>query len=194
MRKRVKTTDSQHDFPVADNVLRRRFNPSSPNKAWASDITYLHTEEGFLFLCVILDLFSRRVVGYSLAPHMRTEFCLDALKMAKGVSGIVKDVVHHSDRGSQYASHAYRNSLHEDDIICSMSRKGNCWDNAVAESFFATLKTELTYRFHWRTRSELEREVVKYIHWYNGRRRHSSLEYKSPVQYEREYYAAELAA
>jgi putative transposase len=181
------TTDSEHANPVAANVLGRRFDPGAPNTVWATDITYLWTWEGWVYLAVVLDLFSRRVVGWALAEHLRTELVLGALQMALGRRRPPAELVHHSDRGSQYASDAYRAVLREHGIVCSMSRRGNCWDNAVVESFFATLKTELIHRHSWPHRCEVTRAVPEYIEvFYNRHRVHSFLAYRSPADYEEE--------
>ena len=145
-RKFKATTDSKHDLPIAQNVLSRDFTTTEPDRAWVADMTYIWTTEGWLYLAVIIDLFSRRVVGWSMAEHMRTELVLTALEAALGQRlPSLTGLVFHSDRGSQYASGDYRAALHKADITCSMSRRANCWDNAVAESFFGTLKTELIY-------------------------------------------------
>ena len=179
------TTDSNHRFPVAPNVLMRDFEVDAPNTAWVTDITYLATLEGWLYLAVILDLFSRRVVGYAMSERIDRELVLEALRKALLSREGVRDLVHHSDRGSQYASHDYREALDEAGIMCSMSRRGNCWDNAVAESFFGTLKTELLYPLPLQTRSATRTAVADYIEiFYNVRRRHSSLDYQSPVEFE----------
>jgi len=181
------TTDSQHANAVAANVLARQFEPSAPNTVWATDITYVWTWEGWLYLAVVLDLFSRRVVGWALADHMRTELVLNALQMALGRRRPAAELVHHSDRGSQYASDAYRAVLREHGIVCSMSRRGNCWDNAVVESFFATLKTELIHRRSWPTRRAVTTAITEYIEvFYNRHRVHSFLAYHSPADYEEE--------
>jgi len=186
-RRWCRTTDSQHANPVAANVLARQFQPRGPNTVWATDITYVWTWEGWLYLAVVLDLFSRRVVGWALADHMRTELVLDALQMALGRRRPPAELVHHSDRGSQYASDAYRAVLREHGIVCSMSRRGNCWDNAVAESFFATLKTELIHRRSWPLRREVATAITEYIEvFYNRHRLHSFLAYRSPADYEEE--------
>ncbi len=179
------TTDSQHAHAVAANVLGRRFEPRAANTVWATDITYVWTWEGWLYLAVVLDLFSRRVVGWALADHMRTELVLNALQMAVGRRRPPAELVHHSDRGSQYASDAYRAVLREHGIVCSMSRRGNCWDNAVVESFFATLKTELIHRRSWPLRRDVAAAVTEYIEvFYNRYRLHSFLAYRSPADYE----------
>jgi putative transposase len=179
------TTDSRHRFPVAPNVLMRDFDIDAPNTAWVTDITYLATLEGWLYLAVILDLFSRRVVGYAMSERIDRELVLEALRKALWSRPEARDLVHHSDRGSQYASHDYRDALDKAGIMCSMSRRGNCWDNAVVESFFGTLKMELLYEFPLQTRSATRSAVADYIEtFYNVRRRHSSLDYQSPVEFE----------
>jgi transposase InsO family protein len=179
------TTDSKHRFPVAPNLLMREFDVEAPNTAWITDITYLATLEGWLYLAVILDLFSRRVVGYAMSERINRELVLEALRKALMHRPETRDLIHHSDRGSQYASHDYRNALDQAGITCSMSRRGNCWDNAVAESFFGTLKMELLYELPLQTRSATRNAVADYIEaFYNIRRRHSSLDYQSPVEFE----------
>lgn len=183
-----RTTDSAHDWPVAANVLNRQFATSAPNRVWGSDITYLWTGEGFLYLAVVIDLFSRRVVGWAMATHMRAELVSDALRMALGRRCPPKALVHHSDRGSQYASGSYRQILLDQQIVVSMSRRGNCWDNAVVESFFATLKTELVRPSAWPSRRQMRNAVAEYIEvFYNAHRLHSSLGYCSPNEYERKF-------
>ena len=188
------TTDSRHGLAIKDNLLAQRFAVLEPNSTWVTDITYLWTLEGWLYLAVILDLFSRRVVGWSMSDSLKRELALDALKMALDDRQPLAGLVHHSDRGSQYASSEYQRLLAENGIIGSMSRAGNCWDNAVAESFFATLKLELVYQTQWRTRAEARSAVFDYIEvFYNRRRRHSALGYLSPDQFERRNYES-LAA
>ena len=180
------TTDSRHDLPIAANVLDRCFVASEPNRIWVTDITYLWTHEGWLYLVVILDLFSRRVVGWSMSERITRQLAIDALAMALSRRRPPRGLIHHSDRGSQYASGDYRQMLDQHGIVCSMSRRGDCWDNAVAESFFATLKVELVYEREWETRVEARAEVFEYLEvFYNGERRHSSLGYVSPVAFER---------
>lgn len=180
------TTDSKHNDAVADNILDRDFTPEAPNQVWATDITYVRTWEGWMYVAVVLDLFSRRVVGWATAAHMRTELVLNALGMALGRRVPDAGLLHHSDRGSQYASAAYRDALSDNGIVCSMSRKGDCWDNAVVESFFATLKKDLIYRHPWATRKAAHAAIADYIEFfYNSRRKHSTLGYLSPVAYER---------
>jgi putative transposase len=194
-RRSVRTTDSNHRHPVAPNVLERDFSPVQPNSTWATDITYVWTGEGWLYLAVVLDLFSRMVVGWSMSEHIDTTLVLGALEMALEGRQPPKGLIHHSDRGSQYASTEYRQALASRGIQCSMSRKGNCWDNAVVESFFGTLKSELVYRTHFATRHQARLELFEYIEvFYNRKRRHSSLGYLSPWEYERTALPAKLAA
>lgn len=182
-----KTTDSKHDRALAKNILARDFDVDAPNKVWAGDITYLWTAEGWVYLAVILDLFSRKVVGWALADHMRTDLVLEALLNALRDRLPGGDLVHHSDRGSQYASDDYRAALKAHGIECSMSRRGDCWDNAVVESFFGTLKTELDAEDHWEKRAEARYDVFDYIEvFYNRQRRHSYLGYVSPARFEAE--------
>ncbi len=179
------TTDSRHPFPIAPNLLMRDFEVDSPNTAWVTDITYIATLDGWLYLAAILDLYSRRVVGYAMSERIDRHLVLEALDEALRCRPGAIDVVHHSDRGSQYASHDYRDALAEAGITCSMSRRGNCWDNAVAESFFGTLKMELLYELPLQTRSVTRVAVAEYIDsFYNVRRRHSSLDYMSPLEFE----------
>ncbi len=179
------TTDSRHSLPVAGNQLNRNFTASAPNKIWVTDITYIWTREGWTYLAAILDLFSRRVVGWSMDSHLDRTLALDALGMALRTRRPEAGLVHHSDRGVQYASADYQGQLRQRGIICSMSRKGDCWDNAVAESFFSTLKAELVHRTDYVSRSQARASVFEYIEaFYNGRRRHSALGYVSPVEHE----------
>lgn len=185
------TTDSDHDLPVAPNVLDRRFDGWSVDRAWVADITYLRTDEGWLYLACVLDLGSRRIVGWSLSEHMQASLVCDALRSAYGSRRPAAGLVMHSDRGSQYASEAHRALLDECGMVQSMSRRGNCWDNAAMESFFKTLKVERTYRVHYRTRAQARLDVVNWIEgYYNRRRLHSSIGYRSPVSFERGLNAA----
>ena len=180
-----RTTDSCHPFPVADNVLARDFEAEKPNQAWVTDITYIETGDGWLYLAAILDLFSRRVVGWATSDRITRQLTLDALDMALRTRRPGTGLLHHSDRGSQYASDDYRAALAARGIVCSMSRKGDCWDNAVAESFFGTLKTELIYQENYTTHNQARASVFEYIEvFYNRKRRHSSIGYVSPETFE----------
>ena len=186
-RRFIQTTESRHAFPVARNLLARNFTPDGPNRVWATDITYIHTRRGWLYLAVILDLFSRKVVGWSMQPHMDRRLVLDALDMAIDARRPAPGtLVHHSDRGIQYACNDYRQALADAEIAVSMSRKANCWDNAPVESFFSTLKHELVYRTTFDDHDAARTALFQYIEvFYNQRRLHSSLGYLSPVEYER---------
>jgi putative transposase len=180
-----RTTDSRHNLPIAGNILNRQFSVTRANSVWCSDITYLWTHEGWLYLAVIIDLFSRKIVGWSLKRHMDVSLVSDALKMAYHRRLPGKGLIHHSDRGSQYASHAYQDLLLKNRMICSMSRKGNCWDNAVVESFFHSLKTERTSEKRYLTRNEARKDVIDYIEmFYNSHRLHSTIGYRSPNKFE----------
>jgi putative transposase len=182
---RVRTTDSHHDLPVAENLLGRPFDPASPNEAWVADITYIPTREGWLYLAAVEDLFSRMVVGWSMAEHMESRLVVDALEMAVQRRLPEEGLLAHSDRGSQYASEHYQGLLARHGIACSMSRRADCWDNAPMESFFASLKKELVHDADFATRAEARAAIFEYIEvFYNGQRRHSSLGYVSPVEYE----------
>jgi len=182
------TTDSNHDLAVAANVLDRGFEVDAPDVAWVTDITHVWTSEGWLYLAAILDLFSRRVIGFAMSARNDRALALEALSMAVGRRMPDAGLVHHSDRGVQYASDDYQRALVELGAICSMSRKGNCWDNAVAESFFATLKTELVYLTRFKTREEARNAIFDFIEsFYNHRRRHSTLGYLSPAEYENQF-------
>lgn len=179
------TTNSKHDMAVAANHLDRRFEPLAPNTRWGADITYIWTQQGWLYLAIVLDLFSRRVVGWSMQPTMERTLVIDALKMALEFRKPSAGLLHHSDRGRQYASKDYQELLREAAMCCSMSRKGNCWDNAPVESFFATLKRERIHHRRYRSRAEARADIFQYVEvWYNRKRRHSSLDYLSPVDYE----------
>lgn len=188
-RYRVKTTDSDHSLPIAPRIFQTEepeTHPIKPNRVWASDISYIPTDEGFLFLATYLDLFTRKVTGFAVEDHMRTELLLQALQMALGRERpTAGKLLSHSDQGSQYASGVYSEELELRGITASMSRRGNCYDNAFAESFFATLKKELIYRNHYKTKAEAKKAIFEYIEvWYNRQRLHSSLGYRSPVQFE----------
>jgi putative transposase len=182
------TTDSKHNLPVAENVLDRKFEVDSPDVAWVTDITYVWTAEGWLYLAAILDLFSRRVVGLAMSERIDRELVLEALRVAIGRRTPNLGLVHHSDRGSQYASGDYQQALDQLGVVCSMSRKGNCWDNAVAESFFATLKTECIYRRRFATRAEARKAIFEFVEvFYNRRRRHSTIGYMTPTEFEMKF-------
>jgi putative transposase len=178
------TTDSTHGLPVAPNLLDRNFAPAVPNQAWAADLTYIWTEEGWLYLAVVLDLFNREIVGWSLKPRMTTDIVTDALTMAWFRRKPGPGLLHHSDRGSQYASQAFQQTLAEYGMTCSMSRKGNCWDNAPTESFFNSLKNERVHGTRYATRAGARTDLFDYIEvFYNRSRRHSTLGYQSPIQF-----------
>ena len=180
-----RTTDSSHSLPIAPNLLARDFTADAPNQIWVSDITYVRTWEGWLYVAAIIDLFSRRVVGWAVADHMRTELALEALHMAITQRRPKPGLTHHSDRGSQYASDSYQRELSKHGMLCSMSRKGNCWDNAVAESFFGRLKEELIDREVWPTKRRTQAAIIEFIAcFYNSKRLHSTLGFMSPMEYE----------
>jgi transposase InsO family protein len=186
------TTDSKHNLPIAPNLLERNFTPDAPNQVWTSDITYLWTDEGWLYLAIVLDLFNREVVGWSLKPRMTADIVTDALTMAWFRRKPAAGLMHHSDRGSQYAGHAFQAKLKEYGMICSMSRKGNCWDNAPSESWFGSFKNERVYGEHFGTRDEMMAMAFEYIEvFYNRKRLHSTLGYKSPTQFLKDWLAAQ---
>lgn len=187
-RKKYKvTTDSNHKYPLFDNLVNRQFTMMQPNQAYVSDITYIWTQEGWLYLAVVIDLYSRKVVGWSMSSRMKTQLVCDALKMAIWQRQPEPGLIHHSDRGSQYASHAFRELLDKHGFKGSMSRKGNCWDNSVAESFFGRLKQERVQWQNYQTRYEAQQDILQYITmFYNSHRLHSFLGYQSPNQFEAE--------
>jgi len=188
------TTDSNHKLPVAPNLLEQDFTATAPNQAWVGDITYIWTAEGWAYLAVLLDLYSRRVVGWALRKSLSREVALSALELALTCRRPSPGLVHHTDRGSQYASHEYRGKLAQHGAACSMSAAGNCYDNAVAESFFATLKKELVHGCAFETRSEAYDAISHYIeNYYNAKRRHSAAGNQSPINFELAY-SAQLAA
>jgi putative transposase len=179
------TTDSAHDLPVADNLLDRQFEVARANEVWLADITYIPTREGFLYLAAVEDLYSRLVVGWSMADHMESRLVVDALQMAVARRLPAEELLAHSDRGSQDASDHYQSLLGKHGIVCSMSRRGDCWDNAPMESFFASLKKELVHDADFATRAEARTALFEYIEvFYNNQRRHSSLGYVSPAEFE----------
>ena len=182
---RARTTDSTHAHPVAPNVLDRDSSADAPNRKWAADITYVATDQGWLYLAAVIDLCSRKVVGWAMGDHLRAQLCTEALDMALKRRRPGAGLVHHSDRGVQYACADYRDLLRSQGIECSMSRRGDCYDNAVVESFFKTLKVELVYHQRYQTREQARRSVFEYLEvFYNRRRLHSSLGYVSPEQFE----------
>ena len=186
-RKYKATTDSTHALPLAENVLNREFEQEAPDRVWLADITYIWTLEGWLYLAAVLDAHSRKIVGWSMSHRLHSSVVMDALRMALGrrCPDQAASLLHHSDRGSQYASQAYRDLLRDHNITCSMSRKANCWDNAMMESFFATLKKERVHHETYATREAARQSVFGYIElFYNTRRLHSALGYLSPEQYE----------
>lgn len=185
-----RTTDSNHPFPIADNLLERKFEAEAPNRIWVTDITYIGTREGWLYLAAIVDLYSRAVVGWATSALIDADLCLAALDMAIQSRRPAPGLIHHSDRGSQYASYKYRRALEKQGMICSMSRRGDCWDNAVAESFWGTLKNELHEEGDFYNRAHARSVIFEYIEdFYNGRRRHSSINYRSPREHEALYKA-----
>jgi transposase InsO family protein len=189
------TTDSKHKLPIAPNELARDFEVIAPNVAWVTDITYVWTREGWLYLAALLDLFSRRVVGWATSDNLSTTLALDALAMAVRARKPPQGVIHHSDRGCQYASEDYREALAAAGIRRSMSRKGDCWDNAVAESFFSSIKAELIHDADFHDRRSAAAAIDEYIHvFYNRQRRHSHNDYLSPVEFELKAQIAAKAA
>jgi transposase InsO family protein len=194
-KKYIITTDSKHDLPIADNILNQQFTAGAPDEKWSTDITYIWTKEGWLYLAVVLDLFSRRIVGWSMQPTLAKDLVIAALQMALSMRQPACGLLHHSDRGSQYASNEYQKVLKKDGLQPSMSRRGNCYDNAAMESFFATLKKELVYHQSYHTHREAKRDIFYYIEvWYNKKRRHSSLSYLSPEEYEQNWQQLSLVA
>jgi putative transposase len=192
---RVTTTDSRHSLPTAPNLLNRNFTVAAPNQAWAGDITYIPTGDGWLFLAVVIDLFSRRVVGWSMQPQMRSSLVIDALEMAWLQRSPDKSTgrIFHSDRGSQYASHEFSQVLQTRGIAASMSRKGNCWDNSPSEALFASLKVERLHGQRFETIREAKDETLAWLLWYNQSRMHSTLNYVSPDQFEQQWQHRQTA-
>jgi putative transposase len=193
-KKRKMTTKANKNHPKAANLLDRAFTAVCPNEKWTTDITYIPTAEGWLYLAVILDLFSRRIVGWSMSERINSKLVMNALNMAVQQRNPEPDLLHHSDRGSQYTGGQYRNLLSDSIMLSSMSRTGNCWDNAPSESFFGTLKTELTHHRAYETRNEAKTDIFFYLEgFYNSRRRHSTLGYVSPDAYEAAFYKYQTA-
>jgi transposase InsO family protein len=190
-RKFVVTTDSKHNLPVAPDLVQRKFNPEAPNQIWSGDITYIATDEGWVYLAAVIDLFSRQVVGWSMKDHMQTSLVKDALTMARFRRRPAAGLIFHSDRGSQYCSYEFQNALKGWDMRSSMSRKGNCWDNAPTESFWGRLKTACLYGKKFATRQEAMDAVLDWMAFYNHRRLHSTLGYLSPMQFEQRWHAAQ---
>jgi len=192
---RVTTTQSRPDLPVAENLLNRQFRVPAPNQVWAGDITYIETDEGWLYLAVVLDLFSRQVIGWALAEDLRQELVIDAFQMAWFRCGLKHQagLLFHSDRGSQYTGEAFQNLLRQCRVQPSMSRKGNCWDNACSETLFGSLKVERLHGQRFATRQQARNEVLDWLHWYNWKRLHSTLNYASPMEYERAWKKRSLA-
>ena len=192
-RKFKATTNSKHNWPVAPNLLERNFSADEPNKIWVTDITYIWTWEGWLYLSFVLDLFSRGVVGLAMSERITDDLTQNALNQAIGRRNPQSGLIHHSDRGSQYASGDYQALLKQHGIIPSMSRKGDCWDNAVAESFIHTLKVEKVNRYRFKTRDEAKNKIFEYVEmYYNRKRTHSSLGYFSPFDYEKRSFPSLL--
>ena len=189
-RRRVRTTIIDKGATAASDHVNRDFNPPAPNVKWCGDITYLHTGEGWLYLATVIDLFSRRVIGWAAADHMRTELVADALTMAVATrGGHVAGVVFHSDRGSVYTSRTFGELCDSHGVVQSMGATGVCWDNSVAESWFGTMKRELAHRRRWATRAEARRDLIRWIEgWFNSRRLHSTNNYNSPIDWENQYY------
>lgn len=191
VRKFKTTTDSKHSLPVAPNLLNQNFKTTAPNQVWVSDITYIWTWEGWVYLAVIIDLYSRQVIGWATSSRINKELVLAALRQAIGRRVVLPGLIFHSDRGSQYASNDVRKLLQSHKILQSMSKKGDCYDNAVAESFFATLKLELVYPDFFRTREQANIQLFEYIEiFYNRQRLHSTINYAVPVQFEQSNHAA----
>lgn len=188
----VVTTDSKHDLPIAPNLLNRNFQPDAPNCVWTSDITYIQTDEGWLYLAVVLDLYSRQVVGWSMQPHMQTSPVADALRMAWFRRRAEPGLISHSDRGSQYCSYVYQQTLAEYGMQSSMSRKGNCWDNAPTESLWGSLKVGRLYGMRFETRRQAMDEVIDWLTYYNHKRLHPTPGYISPMQFGQNWFAAQL--
>jgi len=194
-RKFKATTDSKHTLPVAENLVNQQFEATAPNQIWLSDITYIPTEEGWLYLTGHKDIFTGEIVGYAMGARMTKNLVSQSLFRAVAAKRPVPGLIHHSDRGSQYCSHEYRKLLDQFHMRASMSRKGDCYDNAPMESFWGTLKSELVHHCHYKTREQAIREITEYIEvFYNRQRRQARLGYLSPAVYERQFYARQIAA
>lgn len=180
------TTDSKHNFNIADNLLNRKFDVQQPNTYWTTDITYVWTLEGWMYLAVVMDLYSRQIIGWSIADNMRTEMCLQALQMAYWRRKPNAGVMHHSDRGSQYASGKYQEMLSTMEMIPSMSGKGECWDNAPTERFFRSFKYEQMHYYRLKTKKDAELCILDYLAYYNSKRPHTTLGYLSPMEFEQQ--------
>jgi transposase InsO family protein len=188
---RPSTTDSKHELPIANNIIERDFAASSPNRKWGCDITYVATSEGWLYLAVVLDFYSRRIVGWATDSCLHAKLCCDALKMAMLRRQSPEELIHHSDRGVQYACQEYRQLLQRHNVTQSMSRRGNCWDNAMVESLMHTLKVECVHQNKFATKQQARKEIGDYIErFYNMKRKHSALDYQSPNDYEQYYQLA----
>jgi putative transposase len=185
------TTDSNHRLPIAANLVARNFSPVALDQIWASDITYIDTGEGWLYLAVMIDLFSRRVVGFAMAPHMRSELVIDALRMGWFRRRPAKGLIVHTDRGSQYCGEAFQDTLKAYGMVSSMSRKGNCWDNAPTESLWSRLKAARVHGVKFATHQQAISEVMDWLHFYNQKRLHSTLGYVSPMQFEATWHAGQ---
>lgn len=193
-RKFKATTNSRHSYPVADNLLNQNFKAAEPNRIWVTDISYIGTDEGWLYLATVKDLFDRQIVGFSTGASITTELCRRALSSAIKRHNPPEGLIHHSDRGVQYASRDYRNMLAQNGMICSMSRTGVPYDNACAETFFSTIKLEMIYHEHYKTRAQAQADIFEYIEvYYNRQRRNAAIGYFTPFEYRRRYYQA-LAA
>lgn len=190
----VKTTNSNHDNPIYPNTVDRKFNPPAPDEVWSTDITYIWTSEGWMYLAVVMDLFSRKIIGWNMGEYLTKDLAITALNRAYIFRDPSDKLTHHSDRGSQYTSKEYIALLHDKEVNISMSRKGDCFDNACVEAFFATLKKELVYRKKFHTRDEAKMKIWKYIaSFYNEKRIHSTIGYVSPNEYERAYLSSNNA-
>lgn len=188
-RKFKATTDSNHNLPVAENILKQDFTTDSTNEVWVSDISYIDTDEGWLYLATVKDIFNKEIVGWTVSNNMKTDLCMRALDNAVRKHRPQEGLIHHSDRGVQYCSNDYQNYLRKHKMICSMSRKGDCYDNACAETFFSAIKCEMLYHKKYKTREEARRDIFWYIEiFYNRKRRHQTLGYKTPVQFKQMHF------